>query len=162
MFQQRALIAAEKLELLELLYRRLPCGGRVKPGTKALLLLLADCRSALHWSNARIAETLGYSVRTISRAMVELRSLGILHTVRRRRQTSERSLDLSAAHALMSQSVESIKRICKTAVAALRGNLEVTQRARSNHFCLKAAPALPSVAAVSDLSPQLRRLMLGG
>lgn len=155
--------AAEKLHLLELLYRRLPDGTRLKPSTKALLHLFADCESALHWSVARIAETLGYSVRTIVRGSNELREWGILASVRKRRETSQRFISLEAAREITHKAVISIRKRCAIAVAALRAGLEVTSSARSNHQSRKMGVAealsFQQLASVSDLSPQLRALL---
>lgn len=163
MIEARRLVAAEKFELLELLYRRLPDGTRLKPSTKALLYLFADCERALHWSNARIAETLGYSCRTIVTAMNELREWGILTSVRRQRETSTRFLWLDAAREITAKAVSSIRKTCAFAVAALRADPEVKHGARSNHrfkrFGVTEAVSHLKTAAVSDLTPQFRRLM---
>lgn len=166
MIEARPLIAAEKLELLGLLYRRLPKGERLKPSTKALLYCFADCCSSRHWSVKRIAETLGYSARTIVRAMAELRSAGIIFSVRKRRQTSERFLCLEKARELTALAVVSIKAKCAAALARLRSGLEETRKSPSNHYLKKVgvteAVSHLEIASVSDLSPSLRRLMQGG
>lgn len=163
MIEAHRILVAEKLHLLELLYRRLPDGTRLKPSTKALLHLFADCESALHWSVARIAETLGYSMRTIVTASNELREWGILSSVRKRRETSQRFISLDAAREITHKAVISIRNRCAIAVAALRSGLEVKQPARSNHRFRKMgvteAVKHLAVASVSDLSPSLRALM---
>lgn len=160
LIEARPLIAAEKFELLELVYRRLPNGKRLKPSTKALLHLFADCVSSLHWSQARIAETLGYSRRTIVTSMNELREWGILTSVRLRRQTAQRYIWLDKAREITSLAVSSIKQRCAIALSALRTGLDVKSVAHSNHRFRKegvteALAHLP-VASVSDLSPSLR------
>lgn len=166
MIEARPLVAAEKLELLQLLYRRLPNGDRLKRSTNALLHLFADCCSSRHWSVKRIAETLGYSPRTIVRAMAELRSAGVVFSVRKRRQTAERFICLEKARELTALAVVSIKETCAAAVARLRAGLEETRRSSSNHRFRKLgvteAVSHLKTALVSDLTPSLRRLMLGG
>lgn len=155
--------AAEKLHLLELLYRRLPDGTRLRPSTKALLHLFADCESALHWSVARIAETLGFSMRTVIHATNQLREWGILSTVRKQREVSSRRLNLDAAREIRRKALISIRKRCAIAVAALRAGFDVKQlHPKPIRFTKMAAEealrAVP-VASVSDLSPQLRALM---
>lgn len=161
-----ALCAAQKFQLLEILHTRKPNGERVRPGTKAVLYLLADCRAALHWSNARIAEKIGYSLRTVARAMAELREAGILTSFRKRRETSWRYLHVSKAVELMSLANQFIKEKCAAAYAAIRCGQEVPRMARSNHWYeirLKKvgsdAPRLVQAPAKSDLSPDLERAL---
>lgn len=156
MIEARPLVAAEKFELLELLYRRLPCGSRIKPSTKALIYLFADCQRALHWSNARIAETLGYSMRTIARAMTELRSLGIISSVRKRRQTSQRYLWLEKAREIRSTAVGLIKQNCAIAVALYRRGLEVPSRAQTNHLEVLIGAKGDKIPVPPDLLPWQR------
>lgn len=157
-----ALCAAQKFQLLEILHTRLPNGRRVKPGTLAVLWLLADCRTALHWSNARIGEKLGYSLRTVARAMAELRSAGILTSFRKRRETSRRYLHVSKAVELVTMANQFIKEKCAAAYAAVRSGLEVPRTARSNHWYEirmekvgNETPKLPQVAVKSDVTRQL-------
>lgn len=162
-----ALCAAQKFQLLELLYMRKPNGERVRPGTKAVLWLLADCRAALHWSNARIAEHLGYSLRTVARAMVELREAGILSSFRRRRETARKYLDVAKAVDLVSTARRIAKRNCAIALAAIRRGLEVPRVSFSDHWGLlkgktmgdERVPKLPEVAQRSDATKQLLEAM---
>lgn len=157
-----ALCAAQKFQLLEMLYMRKPNGERVRPGTKAVLWLLADCRAALHWSNARIAEHIGYSLRTVARAMVELREAGILTSFRKRRETAQKYLDVSKAVDLVSTARRIAAQNCAIAVAAIRRGLEVPRMPFSDHWFRKdakmgdqQAPKMPKVAERSDASKQL-------
>lgn len=203
MMQPQALCHQQKFQLLEILYMRLPNGERVRPGTKAVLYLLADCRQSLHWSNARIAEHLGYSLRTICRAMVELRETGILSSFRKRRETAQKYLNVSKAVDLVGTARRIAKQNCAIALAAIRRGLEVPRMSFSDHWGLlkgktmgderlklpevaqrsdatkqllealrqkdaqqprlfgQSGAKMPKPAEVSDLTPQMRRLMLG-
>lgn len=163
MIKARPLVAAEKLEILELLYRRLPNGKRLKPSTKALTYLFCDCAASLHWSVARIAETLGYSVRMVAYALQQLRTSGVLTAIRKRRQTSQRFICLQKVREIGASSVSLIKQKCASAVAALRAGFDLQRGARSNHRFKKMgvteAVSHLKTASVSDLSPQFRALM---
>lgn len=133
-----ALCAAQKFQLLEMLYMRKPNGQRVRPGTKAVLYLLADCRAALRWSNARIAEHIGYSLRTVARAMVELREAGILTSFRKaRRSIAQKYLNAANAGALVAMVRQKAQRNCTIAVGFLRRGLEVPREALSNLWVSK-------------------------
>lgn len=163
MIEPQALCAAQKFQLLEMLYMRKPNGERIRPGTKAVLWLLADCRAALHWSNARIAEHLGYSLRTVARAMVELREAGILSSFRKRRETAQKYLNVSKAVDLVSTARQIAKRNCAIALAAIRRGLEVPRMSFSDHWGLLKGKTmggerdlkLPEVAQRSDATKQL-------
>lgn len=162
-----ALCAAQKFQLLEILHTRLPNGKRLKPGTKAVLWLLADCRAALHWPNARIAEKVGYSLRTVARAMVELRKTGILTSFRKgRREIAQKCLHVSKAVELMSMANQFVKEKCAAASGFIRRGLEVPLALRSNHWYLErmkkavhAAPRLVQAPVKSDLDPELERAL---
>lgn len=144
-----ALCAAQKFQLLEILYMRLPYGrqtdakqrvhaARGRPGTKAVLYLLADCPAALRWSNARIAEHIGYSLRTVARAMVELREAGILTSFRKaRRSIAQKYLNVSNTAALVALTRQKAQRNCTIAVGFLRRGLEVPREALSNLWVSK-------------------------
>jgi hypothetical protein len=159
MIEARPLVHAEKFELLELLYRRLPNGKRLKPSTKALCYLLADCSAALRWSNARIAETLGYSLRSVIRAMHELRSLGIISSVRKRREPSQKYIWMSKAREIGSNAVRLIKQKCAIAARFPVEAKKCHGRESSNHVCLEDLPIGAKSAIVGGPSPQLLRLM---
>lgn len=169
MTEPLALCAAQKFQLLEILHTRLPNGRRVKPGTKAVLWLLADCQAAWRWSNARIAEKVGYSVRTVKRAMVELRSAGILTSFRTgRREIAQKRLIVSKAVELMSLANLFIKEKSAAASSFIRRGLEVPRAELSNRWFeirmkkggrvaprLVQAPAKP--APSGDLDAALQR-----
>lgn len=155
MMQTRPLLAAEKLELLQVLYRRLPAGQRLKASTMKLLHLFADCAASLHWSVERIGETIGYSPRTVARALAELRACEVLTSVRKRRETSQRFLHLEKAREITAASVISIKRRCAIAVGWLRGGLDLPRKARSDLLDLVERKMVVEVRTVRRAVPPL-------
>lgn len=165
MIEHRALLQGEKLEIISLLYARAN-RRRLTPAVKTLLHLYIDMPAALHWSNARIAMHTGYSVRTVVRANTELVNYGILFIARKRRETAVKRVSVKRALEVLREAVQFSKEKCAAAVARLRAGLEVTAKPHSNHrfktMALKEALTSLKVASVSDLTPQLRRLMLGG
>lgn len=165
MIEHRALLQGEKLEIIALLYSRAN-RRRITPAVKTLLHLYIDKAASLHWSNARIADHTGYSVRTVVRANVELVNYGILFTTRKRRETAVKRVSIKRALEVLREAVQFSKERCAAAVARLRAGLEVTAKPHSNHRFRKLgvteAVSHLKTALVSDMTPSLRRLMLGG
>lgn len=94
---QQTFNTAEKLQLLELVATVRPNGKRWGAASARLVHLLVNKPASRLWSSARLAIALGYGLRTIDRALAELRQAGVVECVRRRRGTMEKRICLAAA-----------------------------------------------------------------
>jgi DNA-binding transcriptional regulator YhcF (GntR family) len=113
----------DKLDLLSVLY-----DADLGPSTKVLLHRFIDRPASLLWSSERLAKSIRRSLATVERCLRELKELGIISTVRRRRQTVVKMLDVQRIRALAYSGVSAAKRACQTAMSLLkRGNFLTPQ-----------------------------------
>ena len=105
----------EKLSLLSIGYK-----SDLPPSAARLLHLFIDNAASLLWSSERLAKAIRRSLSTVERSLAELRSLGIISTVRRRRQTCIKVLCVERIRALGEQGVAAAKAACAAAIALVR------------------------------------------
>ena len=86
----------EKLSLLRLLYV-----ADLRPSTLKLLHQFIDNAASLLWSSERLAKSISRSARTVDYALAELKQLGIITTVRRRRGTMCKSLNVRRCYEVL-------------------------------------------------------------
>lgn len=118
MFEARALCTSEKLNLISCGYK-----AELSPSATKLLHLMIDMTGAVMWSSERLAKSIKRSVRTVERAIAELRAVGALRTVRRRRQTLVKVLDRAAIHRMGMIGAAASRKACEAAVSLLRSGL---------------------------------------
>lgn len=104
----------EKLRLLGLLYT-----VDLSPSTRTILHRLIDQPGACFWSSARLAISIRRSLRTVDAALAELKQLGIITVIRRRRGTMVKVLNLSRVEALFRGGVAAAKKAAEVAKALL-------------------------------------------
>lgn len=113
----------EKLQLLTVIY-----DADLGPTTKVLLHRFVDMPASLLWSSERLAKSCRRSLATVERCLRELKELGIISTVRRRRQTLVKILDVQRIRALAYEGVSAAKKACAVAMSLLkRGNFLTPQ-----------------------------------
>ncbi len=113
----------EKLNLLSISYEAdLP--------TRAVRLLhrFVDRPASLLWSSERLAKSMHCSVRTIERTLSELKQLGIISIVRRRRQTLVKILNHDRIRALAHVGCEAAKAACAAAKSLLERGKSLTRQ----------------------------------
>lgn len=118
MFAASAICTREKLNLVSIGYR-----ADLSLSATRVLHLMIDITGATLWSSERLAKAIKRSVRTVERALAELRSLGVLKTVRRRRQTLVKSLCPEKIHALGMAGAAASRKACEAAVSMLKSGL---------------------------------------
>ena len=131
--------AATKLELFSLCHNADANLKSLSPRARQLLAKLIDTEAARHWSVERIAAAIGKNVRTIYRAISELKATGVLTVTRRRHATGMKFLNVEAARTILKNGAEAAKEHCKKAIQINR-ILNVTGLSGSNHFGLERAP----------------------
>ena len=98
----------EKLSLLRLLYV-----ADLRPSTLKLLHQFIDNAASLLWSSERLAKSISRSARTVDYALAELKQLGIITTVRRRRGTMCKSLNVGRCYEVLGNGVAAAKEPAK-------------------------------------------------
>lgn len=117
--------SCEKLNYMSVLYE-----ADFSPSTRTLLHRFLDRPASLLWSSERLAKSIHRSVRTVERSLAELRSLGIITTVRRQRQTVVKVLQLDRLKAVLRHGVETAKSACAASIALLRRGNSLTRQVR--------------------------------
>lgn len=115
----------DKLNLISVVY-----DADLGPSTQKLLHRFIDRPASLLWSSERLAKSIARSVRTVERSLAELRSLGILSTVRRRRQTLLKVLSPDRVVAVGRAGVEAARKACEAAMALLGQGKFFTRQVR--------------------------------
>lgn len=146
----------EKLNLLSVAYK-----SDLPPSAVKLLHLFIDNAASLLWSSERLAKAIRRSLSTVERSLAELRSLGIISTVRRRRQTLIKVLCPGRIYALGRAGVEAAKAACAAAIAMVRQGKFLT-RHQSRPVSISDIKLVDEGApwrVQGPPSPSLRRLM---
>ena len=113
----------EKLNLLSISYEADLPARAIK-----LLHRFIDRPASLLWSSERLAKSLHCSVRTIERTLRELKELGIVSIVRRRRQTVVKILNPHRIKALAYVGCEAAKAACAAAKSLLERGKSLTRQ----------------------------------
>lgn len=146
----------EKLSLLSMLYE-----ADLSPSATRLLHRFIDRPASLLWSSERLAKSIHRSVRTVERSLAELRSLGIVSTFRRRRQTLVKGVCPDRIYALARAGKDAAKAACAAAISMLRrGNFLTRQDRRPMSIMdMKRADESAPWRVPGPASPSLLRLM---
>lgn len=113
----------EKLRLLSISYEADLPARAIK-----LLHRFIDRPASLLWSSERLAKSLHCSVRTIERTLKELKELGIVSIVRRRRQTVVKVLNQHRIQALAFVGRDAAKAACAAAKSLLERGKFLTRQ----------------------------------
>lgn len=113
----------EKLNLLSIGYE-----ADLPARAVRLLHRFIDRPASLLWSSERLAKSLFCSVRTIERTLAELKELGIVSIVRRRRSTMVKILNLDRIRALAYVGRDAAKAACAAAKSLLERGKSLTRQ----------------------------------
>lgn len=120
-----ALNRCEKLNLLSIGYN-----ADLSPSAMRLYHRFVDQPDSCFWSSERLAASIRRCIRTVERALAELRTAGVLKTVRRRRRTMIKALVPEKIIDLSREGTAAAKRACAAVVALLRRGKSLTRQDR--------------------------------
>lgn len=153
----------EKLDLSSVCYE-----ADFTPSAAKLLHRFIDRPASLLWSSERLAKSIQRSVRTVERALAELVGLGIIETVRRRRQTLVKRLVPHRIVAVKKAGVDAAKRACAVSMSLLARGKSLTRqvgrpisildfkKADEGAWRVQAAPSASLLAAMGVKSGSRR------
>lgn len=127
------------------------------PTASKVLEFLIDDAGAAMWSLRRFAFAVGRSPRTVDAAVAELKKLGFIDVLYRRRQTSVKVLRVDAILNAVSRGVAIAKEKARASISLLRRGFQASQQSAANiHLGIKRAA---DSAYQGGPSPQLLALL---
>lgn len=111
---------------------------RMTPTAAAVLQFLIDDATAPYWSLRRMSFAVGRQPRTVDDAIAELKELGFVSVLYRRRQTAVKVLNVDAILQAVNRAVAIAKQRAKAAISLFRRGFQASQKSANNlHFDLK-------------------------
>ena len=127
------------------------------PTASRVLQFLIDDRTAAAWSLRRLAIAVGRQPRTVDAAIADLKRLGFVTVLYRRRGTALKLVCVEAILQAVSRAVAIAKATAKAAIAMFRRGFQASQKSPSN------SPLVFKIGGESvhsgGLTPQLRALL---
>lgn len=105
---------------------------KMTPTAKAVLHFFIDEASSRAWSLLRLAHAVGRSPRAVDAAIAQLKELGFIATVHRRRATALRVVNVDAILAAVKGGVERAKQASAAAISMIRRGVQASRISASN------------------------------
>lgn len=105
---------------------------QMTPTAARVLQFLIDDETAWGWSLRRFGHAVGKHPRTIDGAVAELKQLGFIDVLYRRRQTAIKVLRVDAILTATSRAVAVAKQAAKAAISMFRRGFQASQKSATN------------------------------
>lgn len=115
----------------------------MSPTASRVLQFLIDDATAPYWSLGRLAHAVGRQPRTVDHAIAELKQLGFLTVLHRRRQTSMKVLNVDAILTAISRAVCIAKEKARAAISMFRRAVQASPKTSEQY------PSVLSIGAGS-------------